>query len=204
MVTMTIYSPREFAKLVGRTPQTLRRWEREGLITAYRTPTNRRYYTHEQYLALISKNPLDRKTIVYYRVSASGQNNDLQSQKEALERFCIASGKTVDEWLSDIGSGLNFKRKNFTDLMKQVERGAIKEIIIAHKDRLVRFGYEWFEAFCEGHGTALTVMNAESLSPEQEMTQDLLAIIHCFSSRLYGLRKYKKTLKDIVTDDSHD
>ena len=89
-------------------------------------------------------------------------------------------------------------------LMEQVERGEIKEIIIAHKDRLVRFGYEWFEVFCERHGTALIVMNTESLSPEQEMTQDLLAIIHCFSSRLYGLRKYKKTLKDIVTDDSHD
>ena len=200
----TIYTPREFAKLVKRTPLTLRRWEKAGILQAYRTPTNRRYYTHEQYLALMGHEPTGRKTVVYYRVSSTGQKKDLQSQKRALEQFCIASGKAVDQWLNDIGSGLNVKRKNFVELMNQVERGEIKEIIIAHKDRLVRFGYEWFESFCERHGTTLIVMNAESLSPEQEMTQDLLAIIHCFSSRLYGLRKYRKTLKDIVTDEAHD
>ena len=201
----TTYPPREFAKLVGRTPQTLRRWEREGIIVAYRTPTDRRYYTHEQYLTLMGKDLGKRQTVVYYRVSSASQKRDLQRQKEALEQFCVASGRTVDQWLSDIGSGLNFKRNNFVDLMKQVEQGVIKEIVIAHKDRLVRFGYEWFEAYCEDHGTILTVMNTESLSPEQELTQDLLTIIDGFSSRLGGLRKYKKTLlQDIVTDDSHN
>ena len=198
----TIYTPREFAKLVKRTPLTLRRWEKAGIIQAYRTPTNRRYYTHEQYLALLGQDPTGRKTVVYYRVSSAGQKPDLQSQKQALEQFCVASGRAVDDWRSDIGSGLNFSRKNFNTLMDAVERGEIKEIVIAHKDRLVRFGYEWFQAFCEKHGTTLTVMNVESLSPEQEMRQDLLAIIHCFSSRLYGLRKYKKTLQAIVHEPS--
>ena len=75
-----------------------------------------------------------------------------------------------------------------------VEHGAVSEIVIAHKDRLVRFGYERFEKFCQDHGVTLSVMNAETLSPEEEMTQDLLSIIHCFSSRLYGLRKYKKQI----------
>jgi|SRR5579859_2477904 len=204
MVMETIYPPREFAKLVGRTPQTLRLWERKGIVVAYRTPTNRRYYTYDQYLMLMGKNLAKRQTVVYYRVSSSSQKRDLQSQKEALEQFCVASGRTVDHWLSDTGSGLNFKRKNFIDLMKQVERGEIKEIVIAHKDRLVRFGYEWFETFCEDHGTILTVMNAESLSPEEEMTQDLLAIIHSFSARMDGLRKYTKALKEMVANDPDD
>ncbi len=204
MVMMTIYSPREFAKLVGRTPQTLRRWERAGIIKAFRTPTNRRYYTYEQYLALKGRKPEERRTVVYARVSSAGQKGDLERQKQALEQFCIQSGRAIDEWVEDIGSGLNLKRRHFVALMKQVERGEIRELVIAHKDRLVRFGYEWFEAFCTEHGTTLTVMNAESLSPEQEMTQDLLAIIHCFSSRWSGLRKYRKTLKDIVTDATHD
>ena len=193
----TLYTPRD-AKLVKRTPLTLRRWEKAGIIQAYRTPTNRRYYTHEQYLALLGQNPTGRKTVVYYRVSSAGQKRDRQRQKQALEQFCVASGRAVDDWISDIGSGLNFSRKNFNTLMDAVEQGEIKEIVIGHKDRLVRFGYEWFQAFCEKHGTTLTVMNVESLSPEQEMRQDLLAIIHCFSSRLYGLRKYKKTLQAIV------
>ena len=81
-----------------------------------------------------------------------------------------------------------------------VERGEISEIIIAHKDRLVRFGFEWFEKFCADHGCTITVMNAQSMSPEAEMTKDLLAIIHCFSSRLYGLRKYKKNIADMISE----
>ncbi len=76
--------------------------------------------------------------------------------------------------------------------MDMVERGEVSEIVIAHKDRLVRFGYEWFERFCTNHGTKIVVMNVESLSPEEEVTRDLLSIIHCFSSRLYRLRRYKK------------
>jgi len=70
-----------------------------------------------------------------------------------------------------------------------VETGRISVIVIAHRDRLVRFG---FEEICKYHGTEIIVMNHESLSPEAEMVKDLLSIIHCFSSRLYGLGKYKK------------
>ena len=62
-------------------------------------------------------------------------------------------------------------------------------------------GFEWFEVFCKRHGTRIEVMNQMSLSPEQEMTQDLLSIIHCFSSRLYGLRKYKKPIKIMVQEE---
>jgi predicted site-specific integrase-resolvase len=84
--------------------------------------------------------------------------------------------------------------------MERVERGEIEEIVIAHKDRLVRFGFGWFENFCNHHGTQIVVMNSDTLSPEQEMTQDLLSIIHCFSSRLYGLRKYKKKILKMAVE----
>jgi putative resolvase len=76
--------------------------------------------------------------------------------------------------------------------------GKVSRLVVAHQDRLVRFGYEWFEQFAERHGCEIIVMNQEKLSPAEEVTQDLLAIIHCFSSRLYGLRKYKKKLKELV------
>ena len=76
--------------------------------------------------------------------------------------------------------------------------GKVSMLIIAHKDRLVRFGFEWFESFAERHGCKIIIMNQESLSPTEEVTQDLLAIIHCFSSRLYGLRKYKEKVKELV------
>jgi predicted site-specific integrase-resolvase len=139
---------------------------------------------------VIGQKAKEQMIIAYCRVSSSGQKNDLVNQKAALEQFCIASGKPVALWLEDIGSGLNYERKHFVRLMEMVERGEVSEIVIAHKDRFVRFGYEWFNQFCENHGCNLIVMNAETLSPEEEMTKDLLSIIHCFSSRLYGLRKY--------------
>jgi putative resolvase len=102
--------------------------------------------------------------------------------------------------LEDIGSGLNDKRKNFVKLMEMVEQGEVSEIVIAHKDRLVRFGFEWYDKFAQDHGVKIVVMNAASLSPEEEMTRDLLSIIHCFSSRLYGLHKYKKKIIEMAQE----
>lgn len=201
-----IYAPRELGKLIGRTTQTLQVWDRKGILKAHRTPTNRRYYTHDQYLQVIGQKAKEQKIVAYCRVSSAGQKADLASQKAAVEQFCIAAGKPVAVWLQDIGSGLNYKRKNFVALLEMVEHGEVSEIVIAHKDRLVRFGYEWFEKFCQDHGATLTVMNAETLSPEEEMTQDLLSIVHCFSSRLYGLRKYKKQIKQLAEaqpDENH-
>ena len=194
------YSPREFGSLVGRTTNTLQRWDRAGILKAHRTLTNRRYYTHEQYLEIVGQKAKQRKLVTYCRVSSSGQKKDLLSQQKAVEMFCIALGRTIDQKFEDIGSGLNYKRKSFMYLMEMVERGEISEIVVAHKDRLVRFGFEWFEKFCQDHGAKILVMNAESLSPEQEMTKDLLSIIHCFSSRLYGLRKYKKKIIELAQE----
>ena len=202
---MRTYKPKEFGSLVNRTTSTLQRWDREGRLKAYRTPNNRRYYTHEQYLEYIGQKANTNKLrVVYYRVSSSGQKNDLANQRIALEQFCISSGKPVDKWLKDIGSGLNYKRKNFILLMDMVERGEVSEIVIAHKDRLLRFGYEWFERFSTNHGTKIVVMNVESLSPEEEVTRDLLSIIHCFSIRLYGLRRYKKKLTELIKTNETD
>jgi len=193
---MNIYRLNEFAKKIGKSVQTLQRWDREKILIAKRTITNRRYYTHDQYLEIIGqKATLSKKTIVYYRVSSNGQKSDLINQRKAIEIFCLNAGIEVTEWLFDIGSGLNYKRKNFNNILNQVESGQVSQIIIAHKDRLVRFGFEWFQIFCENHGTRIIMMNNESLSPEQEMTKDLLSIIHCFSSRLYELRKYKKEIQ---------
>jgi predicted site-specific integrase-resolvase len=77
-------------------------------------------------------------------------------------------------------------------------QGEVKLLYVAHKDRLCRVGFELVEQILEGHGDKVIVANAETLSPHEELTQDLLSIVHCFSSRLYGLRKYKSKVKKIV------
>ena len=102
----------------------------------------------------------------------------------------------VDEWMSDIGSGLNYTRKQFNRLMEMIELGQVRRLIIAYRDRLVHFGYDYFEAFCQRHHTEIVVTNGEHLSPEQELVRDLIAIVTVFSARLHGLRSYRKVLKD--------
>jgi len=192
----TTYPPREFAKLVSYTVRTLQKWDCKGILIAKRTPTGRRFYTHEQYLEFVGAVAGEKSICVgYVRVSSQSQSPDLKNQKKALARFCAVSKMPPDLWIEDIGSGLNYKRKGFNRLLEMVESGSIHTIIIAHKDRLVRFGYEWFRAFCQKHGARIFVMEDESLSPEEEMVKDLMVIVHCFSCRLYGLRSYKKDLK---------
>src|SRR5438067_6502639 len=173
------YSPKEFGKLIGRTTNTLQKWDREGKLKAHRSPTtNRRYYTHDQYLqyrGLVAEE--QGLTIVYTRVSGVAQKPDLANQVHALEAYCKQHSITVDEWLSDIGSGLNYKRKQFNRLMERVELGQVRWPVIAHKDGLVRFGYGSFESFCARHNTQIIVMNGEAIAPEQELVQHLRSII---------------------------
>ena len=139
-----------------------------------------------------------KRCVVYCRVSSPAQKPDLLNQRQNLEQFCIARGLVVDEWIEEIGGGLNFQRKKFLTLVDDIAAGDIGSLVIAHKDRLVRFGFGLIEHLCAVHQCELIVMNNQSLSPEQELTQDLLTILHCFSSRLYGLRNYRKTLKEAL------
>ena len=109
----------------------------------------------------------------------------------------------LPEFLVDpeIGGGLNFNRPKFTALIDRIVQGEIAYLVIARKDRLARFGYDLVAHLCETHRCKILVLNTESLSPEQEMVQDLMTIVHCFSSRLYGLRTYRKALKKALDYD---
>ena len=138
--------------------------------------------------------------MLYARVSTRNHRPDLLHQVAALEQYCQQHGIIPSDTMQDIGSGLNYHRKGFKQLFEDIEVGKVRQVIVAHKDRLVRFGFEWFAEFCARHGTALGVMNQETLSPEQEMVNDLLSIVHVFSARLYGLRSYRKELKHALSE----
>ena len=196
-----VYRVKEFAKLIGKSPSTLRRWEREGKIKPSRSKGNQRYYTDKdlQIALNIESDEQKGKTIVYCRVSSRAQLPELNHQVMAMEEFCRGRGLAVDDWVKEIGGGLNFKRKKFLKLMRQIRLGEVEILIIAHKDRLVRFAYDFIEEFASWYGCEIIVANQESLSPQQEMVEDLMAIIDCFSCRLYGLRSYKKQIREIAS-----
>lgn len=198
------YKPKDFAELLGVSVKTLQRWDNDGILKANRTPTNRRYYTYDQYLKFKGiKKEDNRKTVIYTRVSTKNQKDDLQNQVSFLRQFCNAKGIIVDKCIEDYGSGLNYNRKKWNELLEEVMEQKVKTIVITHKDRFVRFGYDWFEKFCAKFSTSILVVNNEDLSPQEELVQDIVSILHVFSCRLYGLRKYKKQIEgddDIVKE----
>ena len=194
---ITNYKPKEFAELLNVSVKTLQRWDREKILVANRTPTNRRYYTYDQYLQFkgICKDADSRKIVIYTRVSTRNQSDDLENQVDFLQTYANAKGLIADEIIRDYGSGLNYNRKKWNQLLVEVMENKIKMILVSHKDRFVRFGFDWFEKFCNKFNVEIVAVKNERLSPNEELVQDIVSILHVFSSRLYGLRKYKKQIE---------
>lgn len=194
---ITNYKPKEFAELLNVTVKTLQRWDREKTLVANRTPTNRRYYTYDQYLQFkgIGRDADSRKIVIYTRVSTRNQADDLENQVDFLQNYVNAKGLIVDEVIRDYGSGLNYNRKKWNQLLDEVMENKVKMIFVSHKDRFVRFGFDWFEKFCNKFNVEIVVVKNDKLSPHEELVQDIVSILHVFSCRLYGLRKYKKQIE---------
>ena len=184
--------PHEFAKKLGVSVKTLQRWDKSGKLPAKRTPTNQRYYTDDDLRTAkgLQKSLVKRKNIVYCRVSSKKQFQELENQVRAMESFCLAQGLAIDEYICEIGGGLNFKRRAFLKLINNAIDGQIETIIVAHKDRLCRFAFDLVESLVGDSGCKIIVANQNQLSPQQELIEDMLAIIHCFSCRIYGSRSY--------------
>lgn len=195
------------AKRLGLTSKTLQRWDREGkLAPGGRTPTDRRWYDADviERLARESESIAPFRSIAYCRVSSQAQKPDLANQRRILEEFVVANGLADVEFVTEIGGGLNFNRPGFLSLMEAIDRREVSILILAHRDRLTRFGYDWFAQYAASHGCKVLVLNQERLSPEAEMVEDLMMIVHCFSSRLHGLRNYRKQLDAALKLDHAD
>lgn len=189
-----MYKPNQFSEMLGVSVKTLQRWDNNGKLIANRTPTDRRYYTHKQYLDYVNESKRG-KVVIYTRVSSSNQKDDLVNQVNFLQQYANAKGLIVDEIIEDLGSGLNYNRKKWNKLIDESINGQVSKIIITNKDRFIRFGYDWFERFLINLGVEIILVNNEKLSPQEELVQDLISIIHVFSCRIYGLRKYKTKIE---------
>lgn len=189
-----IYKVGEAAKLLGVSRSTMQRWDREKRLVAQRNVANRRYYTQERLDAFRGIKP-HRKTVAYARVSSVGQKENLRHQMAFIIEYANARGIIIDEHVEDIGSGLNYNRKKWNKLLDEVEAGKIERIFVTYKDRFARFGFDWFEHFCAKQDTKIIVLNNPETSPDEEMVEDLISVIHVFSCRLYGLRRYGRKIR---------
>lgn len=201
--------PHEFAERLGVTVKTLQRWDASGKLPAKRTLSNHRYYTEDDLAVAkgLQSQPSKRKNILYCRVSSRKQSAELNHQQEAMESFFLARGTVLDEVICEVGGGLNFKRKEFLRILSEALDGKVQMIGVAHKDRLCRFAFELIETLLARSGCDIVVANQPSLSPHQELVEDMLAIVHCFSCRIYGSRTYgnhkTKAISEILDTPGH-
>jgi predicted site-specific integrase-resolvase len=189
---MPYVTPREAANALGVNPRTLARWSEDGLIKTIKTEAGQRRYDIAEYLKQKSGTTelARRSTVLYARVSTSSQRDDLKRQTEAL-----TTSYPGGEIITEIGSGLNFRRRKLNTILERIISGDIQCLVVAHKDRLARFGFELIEWLCEKFDCKLVVLYQQKYSPQAELVQDMLSVVHCFSSRVYGLRKYEKQLR---------
>lgn len=186
------------AKILGVSVKTVRRWADSGKLKSIRSPSgHRRFHLHDvQELNDGNLNSTDNKiTINYARVSSHDQKEDLVRQVKVLENYCANHGWQY-ETISDLGSGLNYKKKGLKQLLNRILTGDVGRLVLTHKDRLLRFGSELVFAICEEFNTEVIIINQskEEISFEQELTEDMIELITVFSARLYGSRSRKNKI----------
>ena len=203
---MKYYSIGKFAKLISKTPQTLRVWDKNNTLKPHHvTESGYRYYSDEQlnnYLGLKGKKPIDRKVIGYCRVSSNKQKDDLEREIENMQTYLLAGGKPF-EIISDIGSGINYKKKGLLSLIELITQNKVEKIVVLYKDRLVRFGFELVEHIASLYDCEIEIIDNTEKTEDQELVEDMIQIITVFSAKLQGKRAYKakKMIKEFTEDD---
>ena len=197
------YSINKFSKILGVSAQTLRNGDKKGKLHPHHTSSNGyRYYSHEQLNQVMNVKPnLDRIVIGYCRVSSNKQKDDLERQIENMKLYLTAQGKPF-EIISDIGSGINYKKKGLKELMKRISQNKVDKVVVFYKDRLLRFGFELVEYIASLYDCNIEIIDHTEKTEQQELVEDLVQIITVFSCKLQGKRanKARKLVKELIDD----
>lgn len=178
---------------LGLHPITVRRWIKSGRIQAVQMGREVRV-PRAEIERMVGSKFTGRLVVLYGRVSGHGQKADLDTQLERLQTWAATERRGQETLvLSDIGSGLKAGRRHLQRLLKLICEDKVAEVAITYEDRLTRFGQEYLETLFACFDVTLTVLEpGEEKTPEQELTDDLLALIASFSGRLYGMRSHKQ------------
>ena len=194
---------KDVLKILNITRPTLTKYIKENKIKVDSVINGQYVYNDESVFSLIGlkKEKQNRLNVIYARVS-NPPKKYLDEQLKRLINFCSEKGITIDKEYFDIKSGMNFERDQFKDLIQEIVKGNIELIVIENKDRLCRFGFDLFNEFCKYFKTKIIVVNELSEKNfEQELTEDLISIIHYFSMKSYShRRKLNKIKKELEND----
>ncbi|HID66212.1 MAG TPA: IS607 family transposase [Aquificaceae bacterium] len=201
----------EFAKRLGVSPITVRRYIKKGLITPLKTPAGRYRFTEEhirQFFSLKEKET-PKKVVIYARVSTQKQKAYLENQIELCKQYCASKGLQIDEIITDIASSFNFKRKGLKKLLDMVVDSQVDTVVIYSKDRLSRIAFELIEEIFSRLNVKIEVVDKSEKLASREQRKDavgeLISFIHYITSEIYGSRSYKakkigKCIKDVLED----
>jgi predicted site-specific integrase-resolvase len=181
-------STKKARKILGVTTNTFVNWSKTGKINTIKAPSGVRLYDYNDIQTIVGNDNVikQKKKIAYCRVSSKKQMDDLGRQ----ENF-FRENYPDYELVTDTGSGINWKRKGLKTILEQSMLGNIQEVMVAHRDRLCRFGFELLEWILEKNQTKLVVLDRDTQqSTSQELTDDILSIIHVYSCREMGKRRY--------------
>jgi putative resolvase len=187
--------PKEVCQRLGISYSTLSRWVREGRIRAVRTAGGVFRVPESEVRRIAEGLPMSKevKAVVYARVSSSDQKSDLERQIQYLTQYCSSKGYRVVDVLSDVASGLKTDRRGLLKLFDYVVNRQVDVVVVAYRDRLTRFGFEYLEHFFKQHGVRVEVaFGEEPKNSYQELVEDLIEIVTSFAGKLYGLRSHKK------------
>ena len=163
-------------------------------------------YSDEDVYRLANKSR-ERISVIYSRVSTAKQKNDLQNQKEMLSNFCINAGIPIGRSFEDIASGISFeKRKDFFKMLDLILAYKVDKVVIMYKDRLSRVCFELFKHLFAKFGTEIIVVSAlgsEKLD-DQEISEEIESLLHCYSTNLYSGRHKKKIIKAMTEEDTDE
>jgi excisionase family DNA binding protein len=180
---------KEFSNRLGVIPDTVRRWERSGRIQPNRTKGGHRRYTEEHIRQVLGAR--EKRKIIYCRVSSDEQEVDMENQVVALELFALGRGLTT-ETITEVGDGMSLAHPKLLSLVHGIIAGEIEVLIVAHKDRLGRFGFELIENIANAYGCEIISVDSPRLSPRHEIIDDFISAIDAFSQRIEGLSVLKE------------
>ena len=201
---MNYVSAKEAKNILHISGVTLMRWKNERRINTMKLSDRKVLYDIDSIILQSDNATTKRKNVIYSRVSTPRQKTDLNNQIELVKQYMISNGITVDEIYSDIASGLNENRTNFNRLLESVFKKEIDKVYVTFKDRLSRFGFDYFVTIFAYFGTTIVVLDQQeetNKTYQQELTEDLIAIIHSCSMKMYdNSRKKFKNIEKLLNE----
>ena len=204
---MNYVTSKEIKQLFHISAVTLMNWKNTGKIQYKKLSDKKILYDIDSIDKSVDNETqkLNTKNVIYARVSTSGQKEDLNNQIEVIKNYMLNNGIKPDNIYSDIASGMNENRKQFNNLLEQIFKREINTVYITFKDRLSRFGFNYFKQIFNYFGTNIVILDEQeetNKTYQQELMEDLLAIIHTYSMKLYTNRKKKlKEIEKIIESD---